>query len=263
MTLTLSEIYRYPIKSARGHALSEATMDQFGIVGDRRWMVIDEAGDFITQRNHAQLALLKAAPTSAGLRLSMNGRDIEVAVPDAAAERSPVVIWGETVPAQITDDSISAWLSEQLGMSARLAYLPDDGQRPVDPAYADGELVNFADGFPLLVITQAALDELNEKLDTPVPMNRFRPNLVISGAAAHAEDEWKEIVIGDARVRLAKPCSRCVIPSIDQATTERDSQINRVLAKYRRRDGQIFFGMNALAPAGAQFRVGDEVQVLR
>ncbi|MEM1401991.1 MAG: MOSC N-terminal beta barrel domain-containing protein [Pseudomonadota bacterium] len=263
MALTLFEIYRYPIKSTRGHAVSEATMDCFGIAGDRRWMVVDEAGDFVTQRNHAQLALLKATPTNGGLRLSMSGRDTEVAIPATTDERLPVVVWGDTVSAQMADDASNAWLSDQLGMSMRLAYLPDDGQRPVDRDYSDGELVNFADGFPLLVITQSALDALNEKLDAPVPMNRFRPNLVIAGAPAHAEDEWQEIAIGEARVRLVKPCSRCVIPSIDQDTTERDSQINRVLAKYRRRDGQIFFGMNALASAGERFRVGGEVRVLR
>jgi len=122
--------------------------------------------------------------------------------------------------------------------------------------------VSFADGFPLLLITEAALSELNSRLPAPVPMDRFRPNLVVSGAPAHAEDGWRRLRIGSAEVELVKPCARCAVPSIDQRSGERDPHINRALAAYRRRDGQIFFGMNALAPAEAVFRIGDPVQLL-
>jgi len=133
----------------------------------------------------------------------------------------------------------------------------------VDPGYAPpGQLVAFADGFPLLVVGQASLDLLNGRLEAPVPMDRFRPNLVIAGAAPHAEDDWRRLRIGTTEIELVKACSRCVIPSIDQSTGGRDSQINRVLADYRRCAGVIYFGMNALAPAGARFEVGDAVTVI-
>jgi uncharacterized protein YcbX len=141
--------------------------------------------------------------------------------------------------------------------------MPDDARRRVQPLYARrGETVSFADGFPLLLISQASLDDLNARLDQPVPMNRFRPNLVVSGCEAFDEDRWQRIRIGTLEFDVAKPCSRCVMPSIDQATAQRDPQINRVLASYRRRDGQVYFGQNLLYPEYGSLAVGDTLEVL-
>lgn len=261
--LSLSGLYCYPVKSARGHALQTATTDRFGLAGDRRWLVIDQTGQFISQRSHSQLALLDVAPTDAGLRLGTGGDAIDVARPNADAPRVPSTVWGDTIDAQLADAAASDWLSRRFNAELRLVYCPDDAERAVDEAYAPpGRRVAFADGFPLLVVGQASLDALNARLTTPVPMDRFRPNLVVSGAEAHAEDRWKRIRIGDTEVNLVKPCSRCAIPSINQLTGERDPDINRVLASYRRRDGIIYFGMNALVPAGAQLRAGDPVEII-
>jgi uncharacterized protein YcbX len=141
--------------------------------------------------------------------------------------------------------------------------MPDTCRRLVDGLYArEGETVSFADGFPLLLISQASLDDLNSRLDSPVPMNRFRPNLVVSGCDSFAEDGWRRLRIGDVEFDVVKPCSRCVIPSIDQATAQRDGQINRVLASYRRVNGQVMFGQNLLYHRAGKLSVGDPVQVL-
>ena len=142
-------------------------------------------------------------------------------------------------------------------------YLPDNARRQVDTDYApNGEITAFTDGFPLLVISQASLDELNSRLQSPVPMDRFRPNLVIDGATPHAEDDWRQLRVGETVLDLVKPCSRCAVPSVIQGSGERDAQINRTLAVYRRRNGKIYFGMNALAPSAGHFSVDDRVEVL-
>ena len=157
----------------------------------------------------------------------------------------------------------AAWLSDRLGSACRLFYMPEDSVRLVDGLYAhNGETVSFADGFPILLISRASLDDLNGRLPSPVPMNRFRPNLVISGCAPFAEDDWKRIRIGDMVFDVAKPCSRCAIPSIVQETGERDPHINRALASYRRFDGKIYFGQNLLYQQPGRLQSGDQVEVL-
>ena len=261
--LVVSELYRYPLKSAGGEALRSAEMDSFGLARDRRWMLVDDAGVFVSQRSTPAMALLRALARDDGLHLAHDDAELLVTVPRADAPLCDVDIWGDQVAALRADASASEWVSARIGRAVHLVYLPDTARRAVDPAFASaGELVAFSDGFPLLLITQASLDSLNERLERPVPMNRFRPNIVIAGADAHAEDEWRRLRIGGAEVALVKPCSRCAVPSVDQATAERDTAINRTLASYRRRDGAIYFGMNALGAAGARFTVGDSVEVL-
>ena len=261
--LHLASIHRYPLKAARGESLLSAETDHFGLAGDRRWMLVDDDGVFISQRCTPQLALLAAEPDVRGLRLQFAGVEHAVELPGAGAPKLEVEIWGYRVAACLAAEAAGAWLSERIGKRVRLVYMADSARRPVDTDYARGdELVAFADGFPLLLITQASLDALNRRLPHPVPMNRFRPNLVIAGAEAHAEDDWRGLRVGAAEIELVKPCSRCAVPSIDQTTGRSDSLINRVLAQYRRRNGKIYFGMNALVPSGAQFAVGDEVEVL-
>ncbi|MEL7046649.1 MAG: MOSC domain-containing protein, partial [Pseudomonadota bacterium] len=198
-----------------------------------------------------------------GLRLGWEGENIDVEQPDARGECVISTVWEDTVVAPVATAEANAWLSDRLGEALRLVYFPDNALRGVEPGYApSSQLVAFSDGYPLLVVTEAALDELNERLPSPVPMDRFRPNLVIRGAEAHAEDGWRHVRIGDAELHLVKPCSRCAIPSVNQQTGARDPDINRALASYRRRDGIIYFGMNAIAAAGVSFRVGDAVDVL-
>lgn len=262
-TLELSAIYRYPLKSARGHALDSCAMDRFGLVGDRRWMLVDDVGGFISQRRLSALARLETAVIDDGLRLELDGDRIDVEEPSPSGECVISKVWEDTVVAPVAVPAVNQWLSERFGESIRLVHFPPTALRGVEPGYApSSQLVAFSDGYPLLVLTEAALDELNRRLPNPVPMDRFRPNLVIRGADANAEDGWRRIRIGSAEVSLVKPCSRCAIPGIDQLTGERDPHINRALAEYRRRQGIIYFGMNAIAATGAQFRVGDRVEII-
>ena len=262
-TQELSAIYRYPLKSARGHALDACAMDRFGLVGDRRWMLVDDGGRFVSQRRLPAMACLAVAALDRGLRLTMGGDTIDVEEPSPRGECVISTVWEDTVVAPVAAPSVSDWLSERFGESLRLVHFPPTALRGVEPGYApSSQLVAFSDGYPLLILTEASLDELNRRLPEPVPMDRFRPNLVIRGADAHAEDSWRRIRIGAAEVSLVKPCSRCAIPGIDQQTGERDPHINRVLATYRRCEGVIYFGMNAVAASGTQFHVGDRVEIL-
>ena len=261
--MQLTELLIYPVKSCGGIALSQVSLDRFGPAGDRRWLVVDTAGRFITQRETAALALVRVARSVAGLCLTAGDSSLDVAEPGAEASRLEVQVWQDRVPALDAGDRAARWLGRVLGRDCRLVYMPDNARRPVDPRYATaGETVSFADGFPLLLISQGSLDELNRRLDQPVPMNRFRPNLVVDGCEPFAEDRWERIRIGAVELRVVKPCARCVVPSIDQHSGRRDPQINRVLASFRRRDGNILFGQNLLYEAPGTLRRGDPVEVL-
>lgn len=259
----LSAITTYPVKSCAGIERSTVSLDRFGPSGDRRWLVIDENGRFVSQREQSRMALIQVEQLTEGIRLSLGEDDIVVSIPGADAGEVHVTVWEDRVRAHLADKHAGAWLSDRLGLPCRLVYMPDHCQRLVDGLFAsEGETVSFADGFPLLLISQASLDDLNQRLDNPVPMNRFRPNLVVTGCDAFAEDEWQRIRIGGVEFDVAKPCSRCVIPSIDQATAERDRQINRVLASYRRVNGEIMFGQNLLYQQAGTLALGDAVEVL-
>jgi uncharacterized protein YcbX len=261
--LELASIHRYPLKSARGHSVDSAVMDRFGLAGDRRWMLVDETGRFQSQRRLPAMARLGVEVMEGGLRLRWDTDAIEVAQPDPRGTCVIAAVWEDTVVAPVVDDDVNAWISGRLGEPLRLVFCPDTALRGVEAGYApSNQLVAFADGYPLLVVTQASLDALNERLEAPVPMDRFRPNLVIRGATPHAEDDWRRLRVGSAEVQLVKPCSRCAIPSIDQHSGARDPAINGALAAYRRRDGIIYFGVNAVAASGAAFHVGDAVTVL-
>lgn len=261
--MQLSGITIYPLKSCAGVNLDSVTLDRFGPIGDRRWLVVDERGRFLSQRDQARMALVRVEQVQGGIRLSLDGNSIKAAMPGTDAPELRVSIWEDSVLALLADSSAAEWLSAQLGRPCRLVYMPDTCRRLVDGLYArEGETVSFADGFPLLLISQASLDDLNSRLDNPVSMNRFRPNLVVSGCDSFAEDGWRRIRIGDVEFDVAKPCSRCVIPSIDQATAHRDGQINRVLASYRRVNGQVMFGQNLLYQCAGTLSLGDSVEVL-
>lgn len=261
--ITLSEISIYPVKSFAGVYLNSVQLDRFGPGGDRRWMLVDEKNIAITQREIPQLALIRVELHANGLGLRLGEACIQVATPDAIAEKRSVRVWSDQVDAADAGDVVAAWMSEQLSISCRLVYIPEDSVRLVDSNYAEmGETVGFADAFPLLLISQASLDDLNSRLESPVPMNRFRPNLVVSGCEPFAEDKWRRIRIGEVEFAVAKPCDRCIMPSIDQANGQKDKSINRVLASFRRRDGKIYFGQNLLYQGVGILRISSPVEVI-
>jgi len=260
----LAALYRYPVKSLRGEAFDTLEVTPRGLALDRRWMVVDADGRFLTQRQQPRMALIQARVGADGrLQLQAPGmRGIEVALTHARA-RMAVRVWDDRLLADPVDEAADRWLGEVLGLSCRLVYLPEDVRRPVDPDYAQpADQVGFADGFPFLLISQASLDDLNARLERPVSMLRFRPNLVVTGCEAFAEDGWRRIRIGDLSFRVAKPCSRCVIPTIDIETGEKGREPLQTLQGYRRRGHRVYFGQNLIHDGPGTLRVGMRVEVL-
>lgn len=272
MALTLSAINRYPVKSCRGDAPARATVQPWGLDGDRRWMTVDDDGVVITAREHPELVLVHPQLRDDGsLLLTAPGvAPLHVPVP-VDVPRQPVEIWRDPMTALPASADAHAWFSTVLGTPARLVYLDDPTQRQADPGFAEpGDVVSFADGYPLLVTTTSSLDAFNELVAAgpnaaagPVPMQRFRPNVVIDGSAAWAEDGWRRIRIGDAHFRAVNGCPRCVLTLVDPDTARKGKEPLATLAKHRRFDRATWFGMNLIADTpGAVINVGDEVEVV-
>jgi uncharacterized protein len=265
--MRLVEIRRYPVKSLRGHALSEATIERIGVDGDRRWMIVDESGKFLSQRQLPKLAQIDVEPTRSGVTLRHDRHGaLSIGVPDESAALETVVVWRDAVKARLAATA-SDYLSSFLGRPVRLVYLDDVAARPVNPAYGRGDdRVSFADGFPLLVVSTGSLDDLNWRLDAPIPMDRFRANLVVDGAPAWAEDTWRRIRVGRLMLRIVKACSRCTVPTLDPLTGERPDGNEPIdtLGRFRRgADGGIMFGQNAVPDNFGRIAVGDEVEVIQ
>lgn len=263
-------LFLYPVKSLRGCAVPAAEFDELGLVGDRRFMVVDETGKFLTQRVLPRLALITTALTADELILSSEGAG-RIAVrraPDPAAPLRTVSVWkSEGLLAEDCGDAVAAWLGSFLGVTCRLVRIGEKFSRPIlKPGKArPGDTVSFADGYPFLLISEASLANLNDRLiacgEEPLPMDRFRPNIVVTGCAAFAEDAWPRLRIGDSVFRAGGPCSRCIVTTTDQRTAERGKEPLRTLATYRRDAGDptdVNFGQNLIHETKHGFlRVGD------
>lgn len=266
---TLSELYRYPVKSTAFEPLESVRLDALGLQGDRRWMVVEAAnGRFLTQRLLPQMGRIEARWQNdfRALRLSAPGMDdLTVSVPGGDDNLRGVIIWRDMLQVPDAGDAAAQWLSTFLGRPVRLVQMPEQRARQVDTAYAQpGEHVHFADGFPLLLIGQGSLEDLSAKVGRPLEMLRFRPNLVVAGAEPFAEDRWKRIRIGDVTFKVAKPCSRCILTTIDPQTGERDPNREPLatLLQYRNVDGEALFGQNLLPEGVGELRLGMPVEVL-
>jgi uncharacterized protein len=263
--MRISELHLYPVKGAAGIAVPSVALDDFGLHLDRRWMVITAAGEFVTQRSHPAMALLQTALEADALLLrSHHAGVVRLPLQPSGPVRSTRV-WTDDVAAIDTGDEAAAFVSAHLDVEARLLFMPETTVRQADLDYAQpGDRVSFADGFPLLLITQQSLDELNRRLHEPLPMLRFRPNVVVDGAAApHDEDAWRSIRLGSVPCDVVKPCARCVVTTIDQATGIAGREPLHTLAEYRRWDGKVWFGQNVVHRASGVLRVGEAVEVLR
>lgn len=262
----LSALYHYPIKSVAAVSVDAIDIEPRGPRGDRRWMIVDPAGKFVTGRQLPQMVRLFAANLADGVRIEREGRSaIDVAFPDADAPRRDVTVWGDTVAALDAGDAAAAWLGDALGRDVRLVHMDAAAHRAVDAKYAQpGDEVSFADGFPLLAISQAALDALNARLQQPIDMRRFRPNLVVGGTEPHAEDGWRRIRIGAIEFDVVKPCTRCVFTTVDpdRGALAEDGEPLHTLKTYRRSERGITFGMNVIARGVGTVRVGDAVEVI-
>ena len=265
--LTVSQLYIYPIKSLGGISVSEVNSTDRGFEYDRRWMLIDEHNNFLTQREFPAMALLQTALTSDGLRVVGTKQDSDfILIPftPATNDRIATNIWGVPCTPLHVSDEADKWFSEQLQTQCRLVYMDDDTQVLISESYnINNSLTSFSDGFPILMISEASLDDLNSRASEVLPMNRFRPNLVINGAGAFEEDRMKEFMINGVVYYGAKPSARCMITTIDQSSGAKGKEPLMTLSKYRSLNNKIYFGENVIASSTGIIHVGDELTILK
>jgi uncharacterized protein YcbX len=265
MTARIASLHCYPLKSGAGLSVAAAEVGPRGLRDDRRWILADANGRFVTGRQVPRLVLLRASPQPDGLRLEFPGAaPLEVHRPAATAERIDVSVWSDCVSAPVATVA-SAWLRAQLERDLRLVYMDEAAQRPLRADHSQpGDVVSFADAFPLLLISEASLAGLNARMAQPVPMARFRPNLVVAETAAHAEDDWRRIRIGVLEFDVVKACTRCVFTTVDPATGNFDpgGEPLATLKQYRRTAAGVTFGQNLIPRSFGQISVGDRVEVL-
>jgi len=266
--LVLSQIFIYPIKSLGGISLNEATVELRGLQYDRRWLLVDENNHFLTQRTFPEMALLQVALLPEGLSVKHKVKNLmPLIVPFVPTTNNEglVQIWDDKVKAIEVSAEATAWFTAALGRFCRLVFMLDNGLRQTDLYYAEpGELVSFADSFPILLIGQASLDDLNSRLPEPVPINRFRPNLVFTGGIPFAEDTWQNFGIGEVNFKGVKPCARCVVTTINQETTQKSPEPLRTLSTYRRPLGsnKVNFGQNVIPEnLNKKIAVGQNIEV--
>src|SRR5688572_29315260 len=299
--MRVSEVNIYPIKSLKGIGLSESVIEKRGLRHDRRWMLTDPDGMFFTQREVPKMAAITVEVTSDGLQVTgENEGEMTIPFEPDRGSRQNVVVWQSEVDGLVYNGQISEWFSDVLGLKCQLVLMPESSKRSVNEHFdSGGDIVSFADGYPLLLANEASLEELNRRIAAneelpprpaatppkqggeffePIPMNRFRPNVVISEAEPFAEDSWRKLRIGETIFRVPKPCARCVIPTIDQERGEFDGkEPSRTLAIFRRtrqvypdtfekygfQGNEVLFGTNLIPEnPGATIRIDDTVEVL-
>ena len=261
-TLTLTALHVYPVKSAGGFSADNWPVDDFGLRHDRRWMVVDQEGEAVTQREAPRLARTRTAVTDDRLRVSAPGRaPLDLPLEPSAGVTTMATIWGDACVSHWMGERAARWFSELLGFPCSLVYMPAETRRPADPAYASPDVrVSYADGFPFLLLSEESLADLNTRLPDAVPMNRFRPNLVIRGGAPYAEDDLRQFRLGELELEVVKPCDRCVLTTTDQETGFRGPEPLRTLARYRKAGGKVLFGQNVVHRSTGRLSVGDLVE---
>jgi len=259
----LSDIYIYPVKSLAGIKVSSWTVNSKGLVHDRKWMLIDKDNQFLSQRRLPKMALIKTQLTKTELILSTSVSG-SISLPIEPHEGTEIIstIWKDQCPSKTISKEADQWLSDFLGLECQLVYQPEDVNRFVDPNYATStDIVNFSDGFPFLITSKASLESLNQVMGLKLPMQRFRPNLVISNCESYAEDSWREITINNIEFRLPKPCSRCSVPTIDTETAKTNKEPLTTLNRLRKWNKKVYFGQNALHNTSGQLSISSPVQI--
>ncbi len=277
--MKISEINIYPIKSLGGITLNEAVIEQRGLQYDRRWMLVDENGKFLTQREFPKMSTISIVLKGNGLQVSAEKFD-DLTVPfTVEGESLKVEVWGSICNAVLSDSGINKWFSEVLQTNCKLVYMPENSRREINPLFnKNNEIVSFADGYPILIIGENSLADLNSRLETQIPMNRFRPNIVVANSSAFAEDNWGKIKIGETIFRSTKPCARCVMTTINQTDGALSGKEPlKTLAKYRLakqvfpatyadlelNENAVLFGQNLVAENfGKAIKIGDKVEIL-
>jgi uncharacterized protein YcbX len=283
--IKVTGLFIYPVKSLGGISVNQAQLGKRGFLYDREWQIVDRNNRFVSQREIAKMALIHTNIDEAKnvLTLSLPKTDeaksgtvkppgdsdehfklLNIPLAQrAGAEEISVTVWDDSAQATVESAEVNESLSKFLGADLRLMRMTPAYRRQVDEAYAPGEnnIVGFADGFPLLIIGEESLDDLNDRLEYPILMNRFRPNITTSGGGAFGEDTWGKIKIRDVELSLVKPCARCVITTVDQESGVQGKEPLRTLANYRKKDGKILFGQNAVFDHPGKVEIGDTVLV--
>ena len=264
-SLLISELLIYPVKSLGGIRMESCRVTERGFEHDRRWMLVDAKNRFITQREFPELVFFRTAILGNNICITDKRDNCSINIPlvTNGGETIVVDIWDDRCEAICMDQPISDWFSERLLQSVRMVYMPDQSRRPVDPAFAEnGELTSFSDGYPVLIIGEASLQDLNRRLETPITMDRFRPNIVFKGELPFVEDGFLEIFSGDVQFRAVKPCARCILTTTDQESGLRSPEPLKTLSVYRKLNNKIYFGQNLLVLKTGSIQVGDKLTIL-
>ena len=266
-SLTLSEINIFPVKSLGGISLQSSVVEERGLKYDRRWLLVDENGVFMTQRDFPQMALMELSLSENNLTIKHKSDSslpaISIPLKFYSDERIDVIIWDDKCKAVPVNKEYDDWFSETLKMKCRLVKMPDDERRIVEKKFiTEDKIVSFADAYPFLIIGQSSLNDLNSKMIVKLSMNRFRTNFVFSGGKPFEEDKWKNFNIGDVKFKAVKPCARCVITTTDQETAVRSEEPLRTLATYRKFKNKVLFGMNLISFSAGTVKVGDSITLI-
>jgi uncharacterized protein len=261
----LSGLFVYPIKSAGGIPLTASEVDGRGLRHDRRWMLVDETGCFMSQRRFPRMALIRVRIELDGLVVDAPSMpSLEVPLQPPGGRLMLTRVWDDLVESLTVGHDADRWFSGFLDVNCRLVYLPDESVRPVDPTYGGPrDQVGLADGFPFLLISEASLADLNARLEEPVPMDRFRPNLVVRRCEPFAEDNWKLVRIGSIIFRVVEPCERCAITTVNQRTAATSKEPLRTLARFRRSGKKVLFGQNLIHDKRDTLHTDDPVEVIQ
>jgi uncharacterized protein YcbX len=259
--LKVSELYIYPIKSLGGISLTSALVTDRGFQYDRRWMLVDANNRFISQREHSRMALLNTAIGDGFLTVSApDSTSINISLTIDYQKLIEVTVWEDTCEAQLIDKRIDDWFSYQLQETVRLVYMPDETQRFTDQEYTEpGKITSFSDAYPFMMVGQASLDDLNQKLDQKLPINRFRPNMVFTGGRPYQEDQMDNFSIGPVNFNGVKLCARCNVITIDQVTAIAVKEPTKTLASYRAKNNKIYFGQNLVHTGVGIISVDDTI----
>lgn len=262
----LSQIFIYPIKGLKGISLNVAIIDKTGLKYDRRWMLVDESGTFLSQRKYPMMARFNLVQTENGFDVWEPDNKECIAIPNVVSGSGVKVnIWDDTCEAIAYSKFADAWFSNFLGIKCRLVYMPDDCNRYIEPKFNRGnDTVSFADAYPILMIGEESLADLNKRLSEPITIDRFRPNIVFSGGAAFEEDTYTDFNIGSHSFLAVRPCGRCTVPGVNQQSGKPDKagkELLKILAAFRTKEHKVYFGQNVLSTGGCGFvKLGDTLE---
>jgi uncharacterized protein len=260
--MKIARLFIYPVKSLGGIEIQTSSVDLRGLVYDRRWVIVDERNRFMSQRENTHLALFKCKIAGAYLEIHNKDSKIQLELFPTPSKFESIQVWDDTIQCGHVSAAADTWLSQALGQPVRLFYQDAQSDRLIDPNYAaNKEQTSLSDGYPILILGQASLDQLNNKLETAIDFDRFRPNIVIDTDVPHIEDTWAEIAINNMQAKGVKPCARCVMTTINQTTGDKSAEPLKTLNTYRKQGNKVLFGENFLVISGGQVSVGDHIIV--